>query len=109
MGWEAIAKHGPPEIMKTDKRSQFAGLAWKTKLTEAGARISIDMRGRYRDNIFIECWWHSPHQEAIYLEEIRDSFQGQRVASANGWYSTIPRGPMPRLIGERRTTRIEQV
>jgi len=71
---EAIVKCGPPEIMNVDQRSQFAGLAWKTTLTEAGVRISIDMRRRYLDNIFIERWWHSPHEKATYLKDIRDGF-----------------------------------
>ncbi len=43
---EAIAKYGPPEIMKTDQGSQFTGSAWITTLTEAGVRISMDGRGR---------------------------------------------------------------
>ncbi len=48
---EAIAKHGPPEIMNTDQGSLFTGSAWITTLTEAGVRISMDGRGRYLDNI----------------------------------------------------------
>lgn len=69
---EAIVKHGPPEIVNTG--SQFTGSAWITTLTEAGVRISMDGRGRYLDNIFIECLWRSLKQEAIYLEEITDGF-----------------------------------
>lgn len=56
---EAIAKHGPPEIMNTDQGSQFTGSAWITTLTEAGVRISMDGRGKYLDNIFIERLWRS--------------------------------------------------
>ncbi|WP_299296486.1 IS3 family transposase [uncultured Tateyamaria sp.] len=76
---EAIAKHGPPEIMNTDQGSQFTGSAWITTLTAAGVRISMDGRGRYLDNIFIERLWRSLKQEAIYLEEIGDGFQARRV------------------------------
>lgn len=76
---EAIAKHGPPEIMNTDQGSQFTGSAWIATLTEAGVRISMDGRGRYLDNIFIERLWRSLKQEAIYLEEITDGFQARRV------------------------------
>ncbi|OWU70478.1 integrase [Phaeobacter sp. 22II1-1F12B] len=76
---EAIAKHGPPEIMNTDQGSQFTGSAWITTLTEAGVRISMDGRGRYLDNIFIERLWRSLKQEAIYLEEINDGFQARKV------------------------------
>ena len=76
---EAVAKHGPPEIMNTDQGSQFTGSAWITTLTEAGVRISMDGRGRYLDNIFIERLWGSLKQEAIYLEEISDGFQARSV------------------------------
>lgn len=76
---EAIAKHGPPEIMNTDQGSQFTGSAWITTLTEAGGRISMDGRGRYLDNIFIERLWRSLKQEAIYLEEINDGFRARLV------------------------------
>jgi len=78
---EAIAKHGPPEIMNTDQGCQFTGSAWTTTLTEAGVRISMDGRGRYFDIIFIERLWRSLKQEAVYLEEIQDGFHVRRVIS----------------------------
>jgi len=80
---EAIARYGPPEIMNTDQGSQFTGSAWITTLTEAGVRISMDGRGRYLDNIFIERLWRSLKQEAIYLEEINEGFRARRVIK--GW------------------------
>ncbi len=45
---------GPPEIMNTDQGSQFTGSAWITTLTGARVRISMDGRGCYLDNTFIE-------------------------------------------------------
>ena len=78
---EAIAKRGTPEIMSTDQGCQFTGSAWTSKLIEAGVGISMDGRGRYLDNIFIERLWRSLKQEAIYLEEIQDGFQARRVIS----------------------------
>lgn len=76
---EAIARYGPPEIMNTDQGSQVTGSAWITTLTDTGVRISMDGRGRYLDNIFIERLWRSLKQEAVYLEEIQDGFQARRV------------------------------
>ena len=76
---EAIAKYGKPEIMNTDQGSQFTGAAWITTLTEADVKISMDGRGRYLDNIFIERLWRSLKQEAIYLHELQDGFQAKRV------------------------------
>jgi len=76
---EAIAKYGKPEIMNTDQGSQFTGSGWITTLTEAGVKISMDGRGRYLDNIFIERLWRSLKQEAVYLHELQDGFQAKRV------------------------------
>jgi putative transposase len=76
---EAIAKYGPPEICNTDQGSQFTGSARITTQTAPGVRISMDGRGRYLDNIFIERLWRSLKQDAIFLEEITDGFQARRV------------------------------
>ena len=76
---EAIAKYGKPEIMNTDQGSQFTGSAWITTLTDAKIKISMDGRGRYLDNIFIERLWRSLKQEAVYLHELQDGFQAKRV------------------------------
>jgi putative transposase len=76
---KAIAKYGKPEIMNTDQGSQFTGSAWITTLTEADVKISMDGRGRYLDNIFIERLWRSLKQEAVYLHELQDGFQAKRV------------------------------
>lgn len=76
---EAIAKYGKPEIMNTDQGSQFTGSAWITTLTEADVKISMDGRGRYLDNIFIERLWRSLKQEAVYLRELQDGFQAKRM------------------------------
>jgi len=72
-----MAKYGKPEIMNTDQRSQFTGAAWITTLTEADVKISMDGRGRYLDNIFIERLWRSLKQEAVYLHELQDGFQAR--------------------------------
>ncbi|WP_339635809.1 integrase core domain-containing protein, partial [uncultured Sneathiella sp.] len=76
---EAIARYGPPEIMNTDQGSQFTGSAWITTLTEAEVNISMDGRGRYLDNIFIERLWRSLKQEAVYLHELTDRFMAEQV------------------------------
>ena len=76
---DAIAKYGKPEIMNTDQGSQYTGAGWITTLTKADIKISMDGRGRYLDNIFIERLWRSLKQEAIYLHEINDGFKAQRI------------------------------
>ena len=76
---EAIAKYGKPEIMNTDQGLQYTGAGWITTLTKADIKISMDGRGRYLDNIFIERLWRSLKQEAVYLHEITDGFQAKRI------------------------------
>src|SRR3546814_15214957 len=56
---EAIESYGRPEILNTDQGSQFTSWAWTQRLKEAGVRISMDGRGRFLDNIFIERLWRS--------------------------------------------------
>jgi putative transposase len=76
---EALARYGPPEIMNTDQGSQFTGSAWITTLTDAGVQVSMDGRGRYMDNIFIERLWRSLKYEAVYLHELTDGFKAEQV------------------------------
>lgn len=76
---EALAKHGKPEIMNKDQGSQYTGADWITTLTKADIKVSMDGRGRYLDNIFIERLWRSLKQEAVYLHEITDGFQAKRI------------------------------
>ena len=97
---EAIAKYGPPEIMNTDQGSQFTGAAWITTLTEAGVKISMDGRGRYLDNIFIERLWRSLKQEAVYLHELTDGFVAERVISE---WITFYNTDRPHTALEKRT------
>lgn len=86
---EAMARYSPPEIMNTDQGSQFTGSEWIATLTGAGVKISMDGRGRYLDNIFIERLWRSLKQEAVYLQDLTDGFVAQRVIREwIGFYNT---------------------
>ena len=76
---DAMDKYGKPEIMNTDQGSQFTGGDWIGALKAAGVQISMDGRGRYLDNIFIERLWRSLKQEAVYLHELTDGFTARRV------------------------------
>ncbi len=64
---EAIARFGPPEIMNTDQGSQFTSFAWTDRLRRTGVRISMDGKGRFLDNIFVERLWRSLKYECVYL------------------------------------------
>jgi Transposase and inactivated derivatives len=64
---EALAKYGPPEIMNTDQGSQFTGSEFIGVLREHGIAISMDGRGQWRDNVFVERLWKSVKYEDVYL------------------------------------------
>jgi putative transposase len=64
---EALARFGPPEIFNTDQGSQFTSEEWTTPLKTAGVAISMDGKGRWIDNVFIERLWRSVKYEDVYL------------------------------------------
>lgn len=64
---EAVHKFGPPEIMNTDQGSQFTSFVWTDRLKRVGTRISMDGKGRFLDNIFVERLWRSLKYECVYL------------------------------------------
>ena len=64
---EALSRFGNPEIFNTDQGSQFTGFAFTSVLRDAEVRISMDGRGRWMDNVFIERLWRSLKYECFYL------------------------------------------
>jgi putative transposase len=64
---EALAKFGAPEIFNTDQGSQFTSEEWTSVLDGAGIAISMDGKGRWIDNVFIERLWRSVKYEEVYL------------------------------------------
>lgn len=64
---EAIARYGCPTIMNTDQGAQFTSAAFTGALLDHGIRISMDGRGCWRDNIFVERLWRSLKYEEVYL------------------------------------------
>ena len=76
---EALEGYGIPEIFNTDQGSQFTSIAFAGQLEATGIRCSMDGRGRCLDNVFIERLWRSLKYEAVYLRELEDGFEAQRV------------------------------
>ncbi len=64
---EAIKTYGPPEIFNTDQGSQFTSPRFTQSLRDANVRLSMDGRGRWLDNVFIERLWRSLKYECVYL------------------------------------------
>jgi putative transposase len=65
---EALARHGQPEIFNTDQGVQFTSGVFLAALESRGVRVSMDGRGRYLDNIFIERLWRSLKYEEVFLK-----------------------------------------
>jgi putative transposase len=64
---EALAKHGKPDICNTDQGSQFTCEAFTDVLSKSEIRISMDGKGAWRDNVFVERLWRSVKYEEVYL------------------------------------------
>jgi len=76
---EALRRYGAPEIFNTDQGAQFTSGAFTDVLKAAGIRISMDGKGRWVDNVFVERLWRSLKYEEVYLkayETVADARQG---------------------------------
>jgi putative transposase len=80
---EALARFGRPEIFNTDQGSQFTSAAFTGALAAAGIRISMDGRGRWMDNVFIERLWRSLKHEDVYLKGYADGREAR--AGIGSW------------------------
>jgi putative transposase len=95
---EALARFGCPEVFNTDQGSQFTSPRFTGVLRDAGVRISMDGRGRWMDNVFIERLWRSPEYECVYLHAFETGSDLRAGLSAwIGYYNT--RRPHSTLAG----------
>ena len=97
---EALARHGKPEIFNTDQGSQFTSHAFTSVMREAGIAISMDGRGAWRDNLFVERLWRSVKYEEIYLRAY-DTVSTARASI--GRYLAFYNGRRPHSSLDRRT------
>lgn len=74
---EALRRFGPPEIFNTDQGSQFTSEDWITELKQRDIRISMDGKGRWIDNVFIERLWRSVKYEDTYLRAYENGRDAQ--------------------------------
>src|SRR4051794_17619219 len=96
---EALARHGRPEIFNTDQGSQFTGGDFTGVLTRNGIAISMDGKGAWRDNVFVERLWRS-----VKYEDSELTTRSPRLAprSAGISASTTPADRIRALTGRRR-------
>ena len=82
---EALARFGRPEIFNTDQGSQFTSAAFTGTLAAVGVKISMDGRGRWMDNVFIERLWRSLKHEDVYLKGYADGREAK--AGMGAWFA----------------------
>jgi putative transposase len=80
---EALLRYGKPKIFNTDQGSQFTSAAFTGKLEAAAIAISMDGRGRFMDNIFIERLWRSIKYEEVHLKAYADGREAR--AGIGSW------------------------
>ena len=80
---EALLRHGKPKIFNTDQGSQFTSAAFTGRLEAASVAISMDGRGRFMDNIFIERLWRSIKYEEVHLKAYADGREAR--AGISSW------------------------
>ena len=80
---EALSRYGVPEIFNTDQGSQFTSEAFTGVLLSRGISISMDGKGSWRDNVFVERLWRSLKYEEVYLRAY-DSV-GDAKSGIGGW------------------------
>jgi putative transposase len=97
---EALAKHGKPEIFNSDQGSQFTGTAFTGVLIENDIAISMDGKGAWRDNVFVERFWRSVKYEEVYLRAYDDVPEAR---ASLGRYLTFYNGRRPHTALDRRT------
>ena len=76
---DALARHGKPDIFNTDQGSQFTGQAFTGVLAGNAIAISMDGKGAWRDNVFVERLWRSVKYEEVYLR----AYEGVSEARAS--------------------------
>ena len=97
---EALGRYGQPEIFNTDQGSQFTGMPFTRVLHDNKIAISMDGRGSWRDNVFVERLWRSIKYEEVYLRAY-DTVSDARVSI--GKYLNFYNGRRPHSSLDRQT------
>lgn len=97
---EALTRFGAPEIFNTDQGSQFTSMAFTAVLQREKIAISMDGRGAWRDNVFVERLWRSIKYEEVYLRAYGSVSEAR---ASIGRYLTFYNGRRPHSSLDRRT------
>jgi putative transposase len=97
---DALARHGRPEIFNSDQGSQFTSSGFTDVLVKNGVAISMDGKGSWRDNVFVERLWRSIKYEEVYLRAY-DTVSEARASI--GRYLAFYNGQRPHSSLDRQT------
>ena len=97
---EALARFGSPEIFNTDQGSQFTSMAFTSVLHRENVAISMDGRGAWRDNVFVERLWRSVKYEEVYPRAYGSVSEAR---ASIGRYLTFYNGRRPHSSLDRKT------
>jgi putative transposase len=97
---DALGRHGRPEIVNTDQGAQFTSSGFTDVLVKNGIAISMDGRGSWRDNIFVERLWRSIKYEEVYLRAYATVSEAR---ASLGRYLTFYNGRRPHSSLDRQT------
>ena len=100
---DALARHGKPDIFNTDQGSQFTGTAFTSALADRGIAISMDGKGAWRDNVFVERLWRSIKYGEVYLRAY-DSVSEARnsIGRYLDFYNRASEHPSVYVVEEKR-------
>ena len=87
---------GQPEVFNTGQGNQLTSLEFTQVLQDRGVRISMDGKGRYQDNIFVERLWRTVKYEEVYLKAYASVLEAQRRLEGYFWFlqrTQVPPGP----------------
>jgi putative transposase len=101
---QAFARHGTPEIVNTDQGSQFTAEEFTHVVLGRGCKLSMDGRGAWRDNVFVERLWRSVKYERVYLKAY-DAVSAARsdIADYLDWYNAHrPHSSVERLTPDEK-------
>jgi putative transposase len=101
---QAFARYGVPEIVNTDQGSQFTAVEFTDVVLARGCKLSMDGRGAWRDNVFVERLWRSVKYERVYLKAY-DGVSAARadIADYMNWYNECrPHSKLNQLTPEEK-------
>jgi hypothetical protein len=85
---EAFTRYGKPEMVNTDQGSQFSAQEFVHAVKEQGCKFSMDGRGAWRDNVFVERLWKSVKYERVYLHAYDSVIEArQSIMPYMDWYN----------------------